>query len=63
MSATKLKPVRGGVGAPGGAEQDSESSAIYELDALEVDLSDAVLAKLKKDEAKYPADRFRGRAP
>jgi len=39
---------------------------IYSLglvDALEVDLSDAVLAKLKKDEAKYPADRFRGRAP
>ena len=32
-------------------------------DVLEVDLSDAVLAKLKKDEAKYPADRFRGRAP
>jgi NTP pyrophosphatase (non-canonical NTP hydrolase) len=31
-------------------------------DVLEVDLSDAVLAKLKKDEAKYPADQFRGRA-
>ena len=31
-------------------------------DVLEVDLSDAVLAKLKKDEAKYPADRYRGRA-
>jgi len=31
-------------------------------DVLEVDLSDAVLAKLKKDEAKYPADRVRGRA-
>jgi NTP pyrophosphatase (non-canonical NTP hydrolase) len=31
-------------------------------DVLEVDLSDAVLAKLKKDEAKYPADRFRGLA-
>src|SRR5437867_10531487 len=29
-------------------------------DGLEVDLSDAVLAKLKKDEAKYPADRYRG---
>jgi NTP pyrophosphatase (non-canonical NTP hydrolase) len=31
-------------------------------DVLEVDLSEAVLAKLKKDEAKYPADQFRGRA-
>ena len=31
-------------------------------DVLEVDLSDAVLAKLKKDEAKYPPDRYRGRA-
>ncbi len=31
-------------------------------DVLEVDLSEAVLAKLKKDEVKYPADRFRGRA-
>lgn len=32
------------------------------VDVLEVDLSDAVLAKLTKDESKYPADRFRGRA-
>lgn len=31
--------------------------------ALHVDLSDAILAKLAKDEAKYPVDRFRGRAP
>ena len=31
--------------------------------ALELDLSDAVLAKLVKDEAKYPSDRYRGRAP
>jgi dCTP diphosphatase len=30
---------------------------------LRLDLSDAVLAKLAKDEAKYPVDRFRGRAP
>ena len=29
---------------------------------LDIDLSDAILSKLKKDEAKYPADRFRGRA-
>ncbi len=32
-------------------------------DVLEVDLSDAIRAKLKKDETRYPADRFRGRAP
>jgi dCTP diphosphatase len=31
--------------------------------AMGLDLSDAILAKLGKDEAKYPADRFRGRAP
>ncbi len=31
--------------------------------ALDFDLSEAVLAKLRKDEAKYPARRFRGRAP
>jgi hypothetical protein len=30
---------------------------------LDLDLSDAILAKLDKDEAKYPADRFRSRAP
>src|SRR5467141_1386615 len=30
--------------------------------ALEMDLSEAMLAKLKKDEAKYPPDRYRGRA-
>ena len=30
--------------------------------SLEMDLSEAVLAKLKKDEAKYPPDRYRGRA-
>jgi NTP pyrophosphatase (non-canonical NTP hydrolase) len=29
---------------------------------LKIDLSEAMLAKLKKDEAKYPADRYRGRA-
>ena len=31
--------------------------------ALDLDLSEAVLDKLRKDEAKYPAKRFRGRAP
>ena len=30
--------------------------------ALDLDLSDAVLSKLRVDEAKYPVDRFRGRA-
>lgn len=39
---------------------------IYSLSlahVLRVDLSDAILAKLVKDEAKYPVDRFRGQAP
>ena len=31
--------------------------------ALELDLSEAILSKLKKDEAKYPSDRYRGLAP
>jgi len=38
---------------------------IYSLslaNTLEMDLSEAMLAKLKKDEAKYPPDRYRGRA-
>ena len=38
---------------------------IYSLslaNALDLDLSDAVLSKLRIDEAKYPVDRFRGRA-
>jgi dCTP diphosphatase len=30
--------------------------------ALDLDLSDAVLSKLRLDESKYPADEFRGRA-
>ncbi len=29
---------------------------------LKMDLSEVMLAKLKKDEAKYPPDRYRGRA-
>ena len=47
------------------AEEELADVVIYGVslaDVLEVDLSDAVLAKLKKDEAKYPADRYRGRA-
>ncbi len=31
--------------------------------ALDLDLSEAVLDKLRKDEAKYPTKQFRGRAP
>jgi len=31
--------------------------------ALSLDVSDAILAKIAKNEAKYPADRVRGRAP
>lgn len=31
--------------------------------ALDLDLSGAILTKLAKDEAKYPADRYAGRAP
>lgn len=30
---------------------------------LRLDLANTILAKLAKDEAKYPVDRFRGRAP
>ncbi len=30
--------------------------------SIDLDLSDAVLAKLAKDEEKYPADTYRGRA-
>lgn len=30
--------------------------------ALDLDLSDAVVSKLRLDESKYPVDRFRGRA-
>jgi NTP pyrophosphatase (non-canonical NTP hydrolase) len=31
--------------------------------ALGVDLSDAVLAKVERNEARFPADAFKGRAP
>lgn len=39
---------------------------IYSLslaNALDLDLSGAVRSKLVKDEARYPPERFRGRAP
>ena len=29
---------------------------------LEIDLSETIVTKLKKDEAKYPVDRYRGKA-
>src|SRR5688572_2822248 len=59
---------------PAGWSPDLRAAAADELadvliyglslaNALQLDLSDAILAKLAKDEAKYPADRFRGRAP
>ena len=46
-------------------EEELADVFIYGLslaNALQLDLSDVVLTKLKKDEAKYPADRYRGRA-
>lgn len=46
-------------------EEELADIFIYGLsltNTLELDLSDSILAKLKKDEAKYPADRYRGRA-
>lgn len=54
--------------APADRERVSEELAdvlIYGLslgNALRLDLSDAILAKLAQDEAKYPVDRFKGRA-
>lgn len=48
------------------AVEELADIVIYGLslaDALRVDLSDAVVAKLEKDEAKYPVERFRGVAP
>jgi len=48
------------------ASEELADIVIYGLslaNALHLDLSDAVLSKLKKDEAKYPVDRFRGVPP
>jgi dCTP diphosphatase len=50
----------------GAASEELADVFIYGLslaNALDLDLSGAILAKLRKDEAKYPADHFRGRAP
>ncbi len=47
------------------AAAEELADVIYGLslaDVLGVDLSETVFEKLAKDEAKYPADRFRGRA-
>lgn len=35
---------------------------LHLANALDLDLSDAILRKVAKNEAKYPADRFKGRA-
>ena len=46
-------------------EEELADVFIYGLslaNVLQLDLSDVILAKLKKDEAKYPSDRYRGRA-
>ena len=48
------------------AAEELADILIYGLsfaNALELDVSDAVLGKLAKDEAEYPVARFRGRAP
>lgn len=49
-----------------GIEEELADVVIYSLslaNALDFDLSQAILTKLSKNESKYPADRFRGRAP
>ena len=62
-----------GAGTPAELSSEDRSAIAEELadvliyglslaNALEMDLSEAILAKLKKDEAKYPSDRYRGRA-
>jgi len=62
-----------GAGTPAELSSEDRSAIAEELadvliyglslaNALEMDLSEAMLAKLKKDEAKYPPDRYRGRA-
>ena len=62
-----------GSGTPAELSSEDRSAIAEELadvliyglslaNALEMDLSEAMLAKLKKDEAKYPPDRYRGRA-
>jgi dCTP diphosphatase len=60
-------------GPPGDLSAEDRSAVAEELadvliyglslaNTLDLDLSEAILAKLRKDEAKYPVDRFRGRA-
>jgi len=62
-----------GAGTPAELSSEDRSAIAEELadvliyglslaNALEMDLSEAMLAKLRKDEAKYPPDRYRGRA-
>jgi NTP pyrophosphatase (non-canonical NTP hydrolase) len=48
-----------------GIAEELADVLIYGLslgNALDLDVSDVILAKLAKDETKYPVDRFRGRA-
>ena len=50
----------------GSVSEELADVVIYGLglaNALDLDLSEAVLAKLRKAKRKYPANRFRGRAP
>jgi len=62
-----------GSGSPAELSSEDRSAVADELadvliyglslaNALDMDLSEAVLSKLMKDEAKYPPDRYRGRA-
>lgn len=49
-----------------GVAEELADVVIYGLslvNALDLDLSDAIMKKLAQDEWKYPADRFRGQAP
>jgi NTP pyrophosphatase (non-canonical NTP hydrolase) len=63
----------GGPGPPTEPPDEGRSAVADELadvliyglslaNVLGIDLSEAILSKLKRDEAKYPADQFRGRA-
>lgn len=52
-------------GARSAVAEELADVVIYGLslaNALDLDLSDAVVSKLGRDESKYPVDRFRGRA-
>ncbi len=50
-----------------GAVADEMADVIIYLvrlaDALDIDLSDAIVSKMERNAIKYPADKWRGRAP